>query len=442
MLLVDFGASRVKCALWSTKRQCVIAEIDVPAPKPHYGSQGEVEVDPESYWQALEATAGQLIDQNHEVKSLWLCTEMHGVLLGSAEDGVPLTPYISWRDERASQPGHNESPSTFHRCHKNAEEFQRESGMNLRLGLPFLTLAHLAELNQIPAAFRLFTLADWLLWRGGERAPGIHESLAAGTGFFSLRTRKWSKFLVQSAGLDSSHVLFPDIIQAGKPIGKIRLGGRSIEVYGGIGDLQAASWGGGFPAQARILINLGTGSQVLGAVSDMLDGIDRRPGVKGIDFAAITHIPSGRAFNVFADFMDECAILGGGIPFFWDIFASLTAENVIKSKISIDLGVFESAWNYQNGGHIKKIIEGQFSPENLIASLAHAWLNQYVKAMELIDPNHNCKTFLLSGGLARRGAFVLPVLEYLSQRQGSFAETITGEETLDGLLALSGQRIK
>jgi sugar (pentulose or hexulose) kinase len=100
LLLVDFGASRVKCALWSEQRQCVVDEAEVAAPVPTYGPQGEVEVAPEAYWSALEATAGRLVAKHPSINALWLSTEMHGVILADRE-GVPLSPYISWRDGRA-----------------------------------------------------------------------------------------------------------------------------------------------------------------------------------------------------------------------------------------------------------------------------------------------------------------------------------------------------
>ena len=57
--------------------------------------------------------------------------------------------------------------------------------------------------------------------------------------------------------------------------------------------------------------------------------------------------------------------------------------------------------------------------------------------MDLIDPGYEINEFLIAGGLSRRSSFVLPVLEKLSGRSGYLSETVTGEETLDGLLTLA-----
>ncbi len=64
-------------------------------------------------------------------------------------------------------------------------------------------------------------------------------------------------------------------------------------------------------------------------------------------------------------------------------------------------------------------------------------LTQYATVMELIDLDRALDNFLISGGLSSRAGFILPVLEELTGRKGVMTTTITGEETLDGLLALS-----
>jgi hypothetical protein len=45
--------------------------------------------------------------------------------------------------------------------------------------------------------------------------------------------------------------------------------------------------------------------------------------------------------------------------------------------------------------------------------------------------------FLVSGGLSRRACFIVPVIAALSGRQARLARVVTGEETLDGLVAMS-----
>lgn len=435
ILLVDFGTSRVKSVVVSLDALKVLDEAQVASPDPRFGPAGEVEVSAEAYWSALEATAGALATRHPKVKALWLCSELHGVIVANPA-GVPVTPYISWRDGRATSVDAS-GRSTFDRMGDQSELFFSLTGMRLRPGLPILSLAFLAAQNQLPEVFRLFTLPDWLLWRGGERDPGVHVSLAAGTGLYDLNRHEWSRPLCELAGLDGRTIITPRIAQIGEEAGRIRLGTLDLPVFGCVGDVQSTAAGAGFPQAAKLVVNLGTGSQVLCSTRTVPSGIERRPGADGVDFAAITHIPSGRALSVFAELLDGSAKLGGGVPFFWNKFSQLSTAEVLDAKLEVDLNVFDAAWRYERGGLIGGINEGRFSPADLMAGIARGWLVQYADAMDRLDPSRQEDLFLVSGGLSRRANFVVPAISALSGRTGQLAQLITGEETLDGLLTMS-----
>lgn len=436
LLLVDFGASRVKSALWSHRAARLVAVRECPAPQVTQGADGSVTAPADSYWQALESTAGALLraSPNADIGGLWLCTEMHGCVLAPAGSDAAGQTYISWRDARATRHDGGR-PSTLERLQAQAAAFQAASGMKLRPGLPWLTLAHLQRNGGLPPAFRLLTLADWLLWRGGEAQPAIHPSLAAGTGLYDPHTEDWSAELAALAGLDLNAMQLPDVRPAGAILGHLTVGGRRMPVYGALGDLQAAVQGAGFPRQADLIVNLGTGSQVLCATA--APGAESRPGGNGGRFGAITHIPSGRMLNVFAAFFDSCAQAADGQPFFWQRFGARAADTVLAAPADIDVNVFEAAWRYHGGGVIHAIHEGRFSVDTVLASLAHSWLRQYADAIALLDPDRQASQFLLAGGLSRRAAFIAPVLETLSGRSAILSTSVTGEETLDGLLSLA-----
>lgn len=435
ILLVDFGASRIKAAVWSISKSQIINSIECESPTPHFGVDGEVEINPEDYWSCLEKTAGKLIEVHSDITDLWICSEMHGFLLYDNGKRVPISPYISWRDERASKSFDGES-STYNQFGEEfRSNFLEETGLKFRIGLPFLTLAHL-KLRLTPNV-RICTLVDWILYRGGETNPKVHASLAAGTGLYSLKTKNWPNQISIPTLPEISNIHLSPISKNKEPIGKIQLNDRPINVYGGIGDLQAAVLGAGFPNSAPLLINLGTGSQVIGIAKNVGVGVEFRPDAYGEYFAALSHIPSGRALNVFAKFIDSCAVSSGGNSLFWEIFQSLTENEILGSPINVDLNVFEASWLYSGGGSISGISETGLSVKTLIGGLVKSWLSQYVFAMNLIDPSKVSKTFLVSGGLSRRNQFILPVLESLSGKTGALVTPITGEETLDGLLALA-----
>jgi hypothetical protein len=72
-----------------------------------------------------------------------------------------------------------------------------------------------------------------------------------------------------------------------------------------------------------------------------------------------------------------------------------------------------------------------------MAGVAKGWLAQYADAMDRLDPSRHEQIFLVTGGLSRRAGFIVSAISHLSGRKAWLAEVITGEETLDGLLAMS-----
>lgn len=438
VILADFGASRIKSCIWSFSEERLLETLECESPTPSFGVSGEVQLDPEAYWLAFEKTAGKLANRYQDVNSIWLCTEMHGFLI-STPDGYPITPYISWRDQRATI-GHSGTPSTLSRLSLHSSSIYRISGMYPRAGLPLITLADIQANRILPPSFRIMTLADWLLYRGGERCPGIHASLAAGTALFDIEKSEWSSEIISLAGVDRERIIFPRIVDIGSRVGEIMLAGKKLAVFGAIGDMQSALLGAGFPDASTMAINLGTGSQIARSCRLSPDTIEKRPSIRGGIFSAITHIPSGRALSVFADFFE--AIGGTNHGSFWELFTALSGDEVLDSPFEVDLRVFDSAWKYKDGGFIKQIKEGVFTPRKLVASIARGWLKQYEEAMQQIDPLNAEPTFILSGGLSRRGSFIASVLERMTRRIVILADSVTGEETMDGLLSLAGSEIK
>jgi hypothetical protein len=99
------------------------------------------------------------------------------------------------------------------------------------------------------------------------------------------------------------------------------------------------------------------------------------------------------------------------------------------------LSFFESAWQYSAESGYVKFKENQ-SFEELVAGIAHSWSLQYVRALNMLDTNFEKQRVALSGGLSHRSPFLIPVLTAYTNRKFVYCDTVTGEETLDGLLRL------
>ncbi len=440
--LIDFGASRVKAALWLPSEDAILHRLDLPSPVLTRGPRGEREGRPEDYWFLLTSVLDQFYTINDELVDVWLCSEMHGFLLADPNAPKAITPYISWQDQRADYKALGKPSILEVAIHTAGSAILSATGLKLRSGLPSLSLLALKGLLQRARPVRFLSLVDWLLVRGGERYPKCHATLAAGTGLYSLEEKNWSASLGNMLGIDFNKLVMPEVTHdLSRTIGSFNLSGRVFRAWGGIGDLQAAAYGLGFPAVSSVLINLGTGSQVLVKTSTNArdPNCEVRLSAEGIMTHAVTHIPCGRALNIFASFINECSAHGGGEPWFWKRFSNLNFERIIESTQTVDCNVFVAAWRYANGGSISNILESGFTSDSFVESLARSWLEQYKDAMITLPRPNSESTFVLGGGLSRIGDFVVPVLENLLQRSCVHTQTFAGEESLDGLLQLANQ---
>ena len=413
--LADFGASRVKCVVVDLETDTVIDSIDVASPSStHTTTNNTFEIVPQKYWHALEQTAGLLISK-YSIQDLWICSEMHGFILTQA--GQAVTGYISWKDQRAT--------SALNVLGQRSQQFANLTGMRLRAGLPIVT----ASAMSLPNNAKLNTLVDWLLLCGGEHDPKSHVSLTAGTGFYDINQNSCTNEFLQSE-LEFCRVT-TDIHER---LGQITLSGNTVNVYGGIGDLQAALYGAGL-ATGGAVVNLGTGSQV--AVLPADKGNELRPFIHGDYAGVITHIPGGRALNVVANLFDGIASASGGKPVFWELWQQLDVNDILNSPLHADLNLFDSAWRRSATSGFIGLQEHCSDPHQVLLGIAKSWAQQYVDALNLLDPTHNITSVMLTGGLARKSRFLIPLMLKLnSTRKYALANNCTGEDTLDGLLKM------
>ncbi|MDA9688797.1 FGGY family carbohydrate kinase [Betaproteobacteria bacterium] len=436
ILLIDYGASRIKIALWDKKKDCLVKSLEVKSPSPTYSERGEVENDPFEYWQILKGVLTNLIEDKYSIESIWLCCEMHGAIFTDHKGNI-FSKYIGWRDQRSIFIKKNKS-SLFECLLANSEMFFEISGMNLKPGLPFVTLAALTAQGIIPKKVRIFTLADWILWCAGEKNAKINGTLAAATGLYDINNEKWSCSLLKVLGLENTQIIFPKVTNIREPIGTIHYMGQSIKVFGGLGDMQAAMYGATKDRDDSYGINIGTGSQIICNYSDEFHSYETRPGFfNKRKYTVFSHIPSGRVLSSFANFFDEIATSSNGQPFFWHRFYNLTTSEVMDANLNIDLNLFSNNRDQFEGGAIKNIRENNLNHSNFLSSLALSWLLQYVKIIENLDQQKKRNFIIVFGGLGRKVKFVPETLQILLNKEVKIFYPHTGEETLDGLLKLS-----
>jgi sugar (pentulose or hexulose) kinase len=228
-----------------------------------------------------------------------------------------------------------------------------------------------------------------------------------------------------------------------KSLGSIRIFDSTISVFGGIGDFQAAIAGSELFDKYDAVLNLGTGSQAAVRALNTSAPNDNEIRIMsdGSLLNVITHIPCGRALNVLASFFNAVSTEGGGGDVFWRAWSLLSSAAILKSSLSSNLALFESAWGRSSDTGSNGAIgldEGSSSVSDVLAGIAKSWLWQYSNALNALDPSITAKKVIVCGGVGQKSKFAIPVLEKLMpQRKFHLATTLAGEETFDGLLRLA-----
>lgn len=411
-LLVDFGASRIKSVLINTVTGAVLDSYEEASPSSLHRSTtiDECEIPVDLYWKAFERSVSNF----KQVDRIYICSEMHGFVLHGATD------YISWKDQRVK----------IDTITQHADRFFEITGMKLRAGLPFVSMFVAKCL--IVGPVRFCTLVDYLLIRGGCKNPKSNITLAASTGLVDVNNNQWSTELISLYDVPLDRLSFNEITtDINECLGIISIAGKQIPVYAGIGDLQSAMHGANFGKDLTAVVNLGTGSQV---VCDINSTTETRPAVSGKPASVITHISSGRALNVLAKFVNDIA----GKDIFWSKWVGISLDDVLSATPVSNINFFEAAWQWNGSTGSIGLTEHRSTLDLVLPEIARTWIQQYADAINLIDPNKECTIVGVIGGLASKSHFAVSALNAIDpNRTYQYVSSITGEETLDGLLKIA-----
>ena len=420
ILLIDFGASRVKTALL---RQGELTDIQSRASVfPCNTENGKYETDVFAI-KDIFLSLVKSYSANTKLSGIFICSEMHGFALLD-NNNAPVSNYVSWKDERCLN--EIDGISSFDLLKKNlGNSFFEKTGMNLRPCYPIFNVFHMARSKEISSA-KIVSLPEWLCCCGGKSLNVSHCTMSAGLGFYNIYENIFDKDLINSAAKNNINLSFNRPSKEVEAGGYIEIDGKDIPIFTGVGDHQCAVLGAGNDKNS-ISVNLGTGSQV--AIINLANAnCEKRPFFNDQLLSVITHIPSGRALNVYVNFLKS---INPNIDF-WQKLSGVSIEDIKKAALKINLAVFESAWNYDSGGSISAIGENNFNLNDYLASLLKEYAEQYAKAIYNLKPPKNFNKIILSGGI---GAKLPAVGKYLNVLTG-FPVSITDsayDETIAGL---------
>jgi glycerol kinase len=225
---------------------------------------GRYESDADAYADAADAVLAECLAQpaaagtgaSHSLP-LGLCSQRSSFLIWERAGGKPVTPLISWQDDRGAQS-----------C-----EALRDSEDTIRqlAGLP-LTPYYLAPKLRVlllehpewrerllSGAWLLGTLDTFLVWRWTDGTQYLTDvSMAARTLLMDIHTQQWSPALCELFGIPQQ--ILPQI----KPSAGLGLRlNNGLILQSSLGDQSAALVASLAPGQPEALVNLGTGGFVV-----------------------------------------------------------------------------------------------------------------------------------------------------------------------------------
>ena len=251
---VDQGSSATKAVAISTDGR-ILYQTRKELPPP-FRDNVRIEHDGEDIIRSVIDTLNESIRAvgfNASILGLGLSCQRSSCLAWNASDGAPLTPVISWRDERGLE--------LIESIRDRESLVRRKSGLPLT---PYYSASKLRWIRDNIAAERqpdaLFgPLSSFIVRRLIGHGPDeLDHTNAARTQLMNINTLAWDDELLGLFGLTG--LRFPMIVPSGHAFGKVQSQAGDIPLLACIGDQQAAMLGLGVIGQGDAGINFGTGA--------------------------------------------------------------------------------------------------------------------------------------------------------------------------------------
>lgn len=259
-IALDLGSTSIKAGLLD-QQGCLSGIVSLPVP-PVKAEDGRYESDALSYAETAERVLNTCLKQTVELPPLGLCSQRSSFLIWEQASGKPLTPLISWQDNRGA-----ESCAVL-----QAQEPLITGLSGLRLTPYFLATKLRVVLQQNPqwrerllhGEILLGTLDTFLIWRW---TGGMHYltdvSMAARTLLMDIKQQQWSPVLCDIFKISLN--ILPMITPSSAL--KIPLN-NGLTLQASLADQSAALLASVGENREVALVNLGTGGFVIRYLAD------------------------------------------------------------------------------------------------------------------------------------------------------------------------------
>jgi glycerol kinase len=251
---LDLGTTAIKAGRLTADGE--LAGV-VSRPAPAIAAQGgRYESDALAYAETAEAVLAECLGQTGALP-LGLCSQRSSFLLWDRASGQPVTPLISWQDDRGA--------ASCTELHAQAARIRALSGLPLTPyylapKLRVLLREHPAWHDRLASGtWLLGTLDTFLIWRwSGGKQHVTDVSMAARTLLLDARTQQWSVEACALFGIPLQAL--PQLLPSA---------GMGLQLDNGlilqasVADQSAALFASIAPGRAEALVNLGTGGFVV-----------------------------------------------------------------------------------------------------------------------------------------------------------------------------------
>ena len=275
ILALDAGTTNVKAILVNQQGN-IVARSSTPL-EIHFPKDGWVE---QSAAEILRAARKAIEDcvqigSEHEIVALGISNQRETVVAWNRQTGQAVHPCIVWQCRRSA------SICQVLRSKGLEEKIRAKTGLQVDPLFPSTKIRWLFENHPEVGALAgkgdlcVGTVDAWLVWNLTDRKQFRTDySNASRTQLLNLRDGAWDSELLQLFGIPRS--VLPELTGSSERFGEMTLaGGKSIPIYGVLGDSHAALLGHGVLQKGKVKATYGTGSSLM-TLCDAPETDDRR----------------------------------------------------------------------------------------------------------------------------------------------------------------------
>ena len=402
-LLIDIGATRIKSSIFCNETDSFLGSINSENfTIPNVQDNGKNEKDIREIELVFDRIVKESVD-SYDISNVFVCCQMHGFILRNNNKEL-ITNFISWKDERASNKYDKiEKISYFEIFSNKIPDFKDITGIKIRSGLPVINLYSMHSNKDLLGNIEVLNLAEYLIESLTEKCSGSHNSLSESLGFYNFETNSIDKKI---NSIFSKNLIFKDSYNDVNIVSDWTYKNKKISFFTPFGDMQCALKGLDISFDKSLVINMGTGSQIITQIKSIeKNKFEKRSYFDNEVLDVFTHFPCGRAISIYINILNNESSTD-----YWKELNKLNIKDILSSE-PVNLSIFKSAENY------KKIKSEDFCnntySENIILlnGLMKSLVMQYETAIKEAQLSIDINKIFLAGGVAHKLDFIQGLFE-------------------------------